>query len=233
MAIEFIGCRGNDPDAPRLLSTEGWRYGVRSDCAVYGWPYFIDIKWTAYDWNKHIALIAGWGPAMAMAADYERPEQKDLMLSQVAQIEALGVQPMVCPKFPGATWDIPAEVIIAISVPTNYAGFLPDPAEVKGRKLHLLGGHPDQYIILMKQYPKSQVISLDCSAIFQKGQDYGSFWSAKRNTWREVRGRFHSHTLMRMSARQVRSYMTKPPKLFIKDRNRLKAIGFQLQPALF
>lgn len=235
MAIEFIGCRGNDPDAPRLLAAEGWRYGSRSDNKIHAWPYFIDINWESYIWSKHLAVIERWRPTMAMVADYEYPHQKELMLSQIGDIEALGVRPMACPKFPGAAYDIPAGVIIAISVPVGegkYSGYLPEPKEVRGRDLHFLGGHPDQFAILKHDYRQATLISVDCSAIFQKAQ-FGAYWSARRNTWREVRGRFHTHTLTRMSARQTKKYMDNPPKLFIKDRSRLNAVGFQLQPALF
>jgi hypothetical protein len=232
MAIEFIGCRGGDPDAPRLLASEGWRYGARSNYTIYAWPYFIDIKWQDYDWAKHIALIAKWRPVMAMVADYERPEQKALMLSQVSEISALEVRPMVCPKFPGASLDIPDGVVVAVSVPTDYAGFLPDPAEIKGRDIHFLGGHPDQFRILKHDYGRSNLISVDCSAIFQKAQ-FGAFWSAKGNTWRYIKGRFSTHVLTRMSARTVKRYMSASPRLFIKDRNRLAAVGFRVQPALF
>jgi hypothetical protein len=232
MSVKLIGCRGGDPDAPRLLQAEGWLYGFRSDATAYGRPYFVDIKWRDYDWSEHLAVIRFWQPDLAMVADYESPAQKREMLAQVWDVLGAGSWPMVCPKFPGAAADVPAGVIVAISVPTSYAGFLPESGEVAGRKLHLLGGHPDQYVILMRKYAGSRIVSLDCSAIFQKAQDYGSFWSARRNTWREVRNRFHSHTLMRMSARNVRRYLASPPDLF-KDRARLHAVGWRLQLPLF
>jgi hypothetical protein len=153
-------------------------------------------------------------------------------LTQVSDLVDLGVRPMCCPKFTGATYDIPAGVIIAISVPTDYAGFLPDPAEIAGRELHFLGGHPDQFVLLRQKYRQSQLMSCDCSAIFQKAQ-FGAFWSARRNTWRYVKNRFSTHALTRMSARTVHRYMDNPPKLFIRDRARLNRVGFQLRPALF
>jgi hypothetical protein len=232
MAIEFIGCRGGDPDAPRLLAAEGWRYGVRSNYTVYAWPYFIDIKWQDYDWAKHIALIEKWRPVMAMAADYEQPEQKGLMLSQVAQIEALGVRPMVCPKFPGAALDIPAGVVVAVSIPTDYAGFLPEPVEIAGRDIHFLGGHPDQFAVLRYDYRYSNLVSVDCSAIFQKAQ-FGAFWSVKNNNWRYTKNQFSTHALTRMSARTVKRYLDLPFRLFAKDRKRLIAVGLRVQLALF
>lgn len=228
----LIGCRGGDPDAPRLLKAEGWRYGFRSDATPYARPYFVDIKWEDYVWEKHLAIIEKWKPEVAMVADYEWPGQYSEMLTQVRDISSLGVRPMVCPKFMDAVADIPAHCIVAVSVPTDYAGFLPKPKEVKGRDLHLLGGHPDQFAFLIKTYHQSNVVSLDCSAIFQKAQ-FGAFWSARGNTWRYVKHRFSTHALTRMSARQVRAYLNSPPKLFVKQRNRLYSVGFELQPSLF
>jgi hypothetical protein len=228
----LIGCRGNDPDAPKLLKAEGWRYGFRSDATPYGWPYFVDIKWCDYIWSSHLAVIREWRPVIAMVADYESLTRQSFMLAQIRDISSLGVRPMVCPKFSGAVADIPKGCIVAVSVPTDYAGFLPEPSEVKGRELHLLGGHPDQFRVLIQRYNQSKVVSIDCSAIFQKAQ-FGAFWSAKRNTWRHVKHRFSTHALTRMSARQVTTYLGQPPKLFLKQRKRLYQVGFELKPSLF
>ncbi len=228
----LIGCRGGDPDAPRLLQREGWKYGARSDYKIYDWPYFIDIEWRNYDWGNHLAVIREWSPKMAMVADYEQPSQRTNMLQQCDDIRAIGLRPMVCPKFPGAAKDIPKDAIVAVSVPTSYAGYLPSPSELIGRELHFLGGHPDQYVILQRRYSKASVISADCSTIFQKAQ-HGAFWSAKKNTWREVRNRFHTHALMQASARNIKRYLLNPPQLFLKNRKRLKRVGFELRPSLF
>jgi len=230
--LKLIGCRGNDPDAPRLLRAEGWLYGFRSDATAYHRPYFIDINWRDYVWSDHLAVIRAWRPVMAIVADYEKPAQRLAMLTQVRDIRALGVQPLVCPKFPGATLDIPADCVIAVSVPTGYAGFLPAPQELRGRDLHFLGGHPDQHVILMGRYKTSRLLSIDCSTIFQKAQ-FGAFWSARHNTWRYVKHQFSTHTLTRMSARTIRRYLTQPPLFFTKDRRRLTAVGFALRPFLF
>lgn len=228
----LIGCRGNDPDAPRLLKSEGWRYGYRSDGKAYSRPFFIDIKWYDYIWSDHLEACKYWRPAMAMVADYEHCNQKMEMLAQFRDIQSIGARAMICPKFSGAVIDIPKNAIVAISVPSDYAGFLPAPAEVAGRPLHFLGGHPDQIAVLLQTYRKSQIVSFDCSAIFQKAQ-FGAFWSAKYNTWRYVKHRFATHTLTRMSARTIGRYLNNPPKLrYFKQRSRLRNAGLELQPML-
>jgi hypothetical protein len=232
--IQLIGCRGGKKEAPRLLEAEGWHYGFRSDYKAYGWPYFIDINWKSYRWDKHLAVVNRWRPVQAMVADYLSKDQKETMLAQVSDIRAMGVRPMVCPKFLGAVVDIPPDCIVAVSVPTSsdvYAGFLPPEKELVGRDLHLLGGHPDQFAVLIERFSSSRVVSIDCSAIFQKAI-YGAFWSARKSTWRYVKHRYSTNVLIRMSARNVRRYLDAPSS-HSKERKRLENIGFRKQPYLF
>ena len=169
---------------------------------------------------------------MAMVADYERPEQKCAMLMQGYQISALGVRPMVCPKFPGAAADIPSQWVVAVSVPTTYAGYLPTVAELQGRDLHLLGGHPDQFVVLMRRYNASRIISVDSSAMFLKAQ-FGAYWEPRRNDWQYVdKGAESTHSLIERSAVNIARYLTNPPR-FVKLNRRVMASGYNVQPALF
>jgi hypothetical protein len=208
----FIGCRGGDPDAPGILKNAGWYYGSRSDYVIYEKPVFIDINWENYNWLKHWLVVRRWKPKIAMVADYLHPKQKETMLRQVSQIRRLGVRPMVCPKFSDAVADIPADCIVAVSVPTKYAGFLPIQEEVKDRELHLLGGHPDQFAILMRLYNQSKIISVDCSAIFQKAQ-FGAHWEPTKNDWLYVeKNSKTTHELTELSALKVAEYLSNPPK---------------------
>jgi hypothetical protein len=150
---------------------------------------------------------------MAMVADYEHPAQKRIMLRQVGQVADLDIIPMVCPKFPGAVSDVPNRCIVAISVPTGYAGFLPAANEVDGRQLHLLGGHPDQFALLMKMYEPSQIISIDCSTIFLKAQ-FGAYWSPKKNDWQYAeKNTATTHELTVKSALNVTRYLDAPPSI--------------------
>lgn len=234
MDIQLIGCRGGIPDAPRLLMAEGWHYGFRSDYTAYGWPYFVDINWEHYIWEDHLAVVEHWRPVQAMVADYLNPEDKRTMLAQVSDIRTFGVRPMVCPKFQHAVNDIPNDCIIAVSVPTTdpkYKGWLPDASELSGRELHLLGGHPDQWIVLIRRFNQSRVISIDNNMMFYKAQ-MGAYWSRRKSTWRDVRNRFSTNALIRKSAREIRRYLFNPSD-YSKDRARLENIGFRLQPYLF
>lgn len=222
-AITLIGCRGGVPSAPEILKKCGWEYGSRSDYTIYSQPYFIDINWKNYSWLRHWLVIRKWRPVMAMAPDYESPEQKETMLRQVDQIRRLGVRPMVCPKFDGATADIPADCVVAVSVPTGYAGFLPQSAELIGRELHLLGGHPDQFAMIINHYRQSTVISADCSAIFLKAE-FGAHWEPLKNDWHYVpKNTVSTHDLIVLSGKNVAQYLASPPKNKRINRRRGKA----------
>ena len=228
----LIGCRGGDPDAPEILKRAGWQYGSRSDYKIYAAPAFIDIKWRNYDWLRHWSVVRRWKPQMAMVADYERPAQKCAMLRQVAQIMALGVRPMVCPKFSGAVADIPGDCIVAISVPTTYAGYMPTANELYGRELHLLGGHPDQFVILMRRYKKSRIVSIDSSVMFLKA-NFGAYWSLHHNDWQYVEKNAEStDSLIARSATNIAEYLNHPPR-YLRWNNRTRATGYNVQMAMF
>lgn len=232
MAItaRLIGCRGGDKFAPKILADAGWEYGSRSDYKIYAPPVFIDINWRHYSWLRHWLVLRRWRPEMGMAADYECPSQKSVMLRQAMQIRALGIRPMVCPKFPGATQDIPNECIVAVSVPTGYAGYLPPANEVAGRDLHLLGGHPDQHVLIGSLYGESYIKSIDCSAIFQKAR-FGAFWDADKGDWIYTEPRSHnSRSLIIKSAMNIKKYFQSEKFGFMGSNRRAQSV---LQMSMF
>lgn len=141
----FIQVAGNNTKWPALCREAGIAYGSRHDDTIRAWPAMVDINWKKYDWDCYLAILAQHKPLMAMVADYERPEQKDLMLKQVQDLRDLGIlRIMVCPKFDTAVADIPNDCVIAISIPSKYAGYLPPLSQLKNKQVHLLGGTPDK-----------------------------------------------------------------------------------------
>lgn len=158
----LVYIRGADKLAPETARIAGIPYGIRNDYYPYADPLFLDIHWTNYDWNDYCQLVSRFHPIYAMVPDYEHPSQKERMLRQIEDLKTLGVLRVgVCPKFEGAVKDIPMDCVLAISVPTQYAGFLPNEA-LTDRKIHLLGGHPDQWMYLIRyRYPKAHFLSMD------------------------------------------------------------------------
>lgn len=180
--MDVIYCAGGNKRFAQIAIDEGFKYGTRHDYKPYWQPFMVDINWKAYNWNDYLSKIAEWQPAMAMVPDYERPEQRGSMAARAMQLVALGVdRVMVCPKFVGAVYDIPEWCVIAVSVPSTYAGFLPAISELRGRKVHLLGGSPRSQIDLIRYYRGHavEVVSLDCN-MHQKSAQLGTYFTGRK-----------------------------------------------------
>jgi ribosomal protein S18 acetylase RimI-like enzyme len=164
LRILSILCQGRNKAFPAVARASGWAYGTRHDYAPSAWPFMVDIAWREYDWNDYMDKICRWHPVQAMCADYERPSQRQTLYRQIRDLRAAGVlRVKVCPKFDGAVAHIPSWCVVAVSVPSQYAGFLPDLNEVRGRHVHLLGGTPAAQIELISKIAGhgGRVISLD------------------------------------------------------------------------
>lgn len=156
---------GGNKQAPDWARLSGMAYGVQNEDSANAWPFMLDIHWKRYNWQAYMKLVHTYHPVMAMAADYEYPSQRRELYYQIRALKEAGVlRVMVCPKFNGAVKHIPSWCIIAVSVPSQYAGFLPDDLhEYTGRKVHLLGGTPQAQIDLITKLHGvgASVISLD------------------------------------------------------------------------
>lgn len=183
MRVLCIHVQGNNREIPDACKASGMAYGTRHVEKPRAWPLMVDIYWKKYDWADYLSKVQAWRPVMAMAADYEGPDQRDMMLQQVADLRAAGVlRVMVCPKFAGAVADIPADCIVAVSVPSQYAGYLPADHELAGRRIHLLGGAPGKQMAFVRHYAGvgAQVVSIDGNAHYRAAmfgsQFDGSVW---------------------------------------------------------
>lgn len=184
---DIIYCAGGNRALAKIAIESGMLYGTRHDDTPAFKPHFVDINWKRYDWRDYLSKIAQWKPVMAMVNDYEYPSQRGAMLRRACQLVELGVQRvMVCPKFPGAVAHIPEWCLVAISVPSQYAGFLPDITELTGRRTHLLGGNPQNQMELTRRYRGAgiTVSSVDGNAI-QRSALMGVIFTNGR-WWRPV-----------------------------------------------
>lgn len=142
---------GSNREMPEASRQSGWGYGLRSTEIPRDWPYQVDLEfsedWRSFDWTTYLDKIRRWKPFAALVMDYFEPDQRQTMLQQVKDLRAAGVmRVLVCPKFVGAVKDIPEDCVVAISIPSRYAGFVPPLHELAGRKLHLLGGSPPSWL---------------------------------------------------------------------------------------
>lgn len=224
--------RGGEPDAVTVARWAGCAYGVRNDYKAYAQSFMLDIHWTDYDWNEYMQIVATQHPVQAMVPDYESPLQKARLYEQIADLRAAGVlRVMCCPKFAGAVADIPADCVLAISVPTEYAGFLPSES-LAGRKLHLLGGHPDQWIYVKRyRYPRAHILSIDGNIAGLKAQTQ-QYWDCG---WREVEAgrkedRRHLATVSLRNARRELFDGALPKLVYSRRVLRCAILDYEPQP---
>lgn len=138
--------QGNNRQMPDVARRSGWAYGVRATEKPRDYCLQVDIEWRDYSWPEYVRKIEAWKPFAALVPDYEHPRQRRTMLNRIEHLKALGVmRVLVCPKFDGAVADIPADCVVAVSIPSTYAGFVPDYRELRGRRVHLLGGSPPKW----------------------------------------------------------------------------------------
>jgi ribosomal protein S18 acetylase RimI-like enzyme len=169
MRVLYALVQGNNKRLPEVARLSGMAYGVRHIDTPQAWPFMLDVEWRRFktrpgEWWKYLALVKQYQPVMAMCVDYESPAQRRSLYQQIRELKAAGViRVMICPKFDGAINHIPKWCVVAISVPSSYAGFLPDLATLNGRYVHLLGGTPVKQTDLLLKITGhgGKVISMD------------------------------------------------------------------------
>lgn len=180
--------QGNNRKIPMIAKQSGMAYGTRHVEKPRAWPFALDIRWKEYDWQQYLSLVETYRPVQVLVADYEQPDQQETMLQQVADLRRLGVlRILVCPKFDTAIADIPSDCIIAISVPSDYAGYVPPLTQLSGKRVHLLGGSPGRQkrMTVQIQGIGGKVISMDGNG-FTKVARTGNYWDNgwKKDKWR-------------------------------------------------
>lgn len=170
----FALVKGNAPKIPELARASGMAYGIRGDCKAYAWPFMVDVDFEAYQrgdmtWGDYLDQVRANNPVQAMVVDYglEGQPNRRVLYEQIRDLRSLGIlRIMVCPKADYAIGHTPSWCITALSVPSSYAGWLPDDFKtLKGRRLHLLGGEVrlQRKIAAMAAVCGGKVISMDGS----------------------------------------------------------------------
>lgn len=221
--MKLILVHGASKDSPRLAAETGWEYGTREDYVAQAPVYMFDWNWkkafTATRWQRYLRLIASHRPYLAMVPDLECQSQWYGLMRQIVDVKKAGAKKVVVtPKYAGALERLPYwdTFVIGISVPAEtYASYLPEPASVVGRRLHLLGGNPDQWLYLKHVYEKagSTVVSADGNFAMRQAR-LGKYWSAKKGGYVEMRGEgFDTEALVKATLKNVQWYINDPPEL--------------------
>lgn len=170
--MDIVYVRGGDKHAPDIAMAAGMYYGTRHDYRSYGQVWMLDINWKRYDWRDYLAMVRKYQPVMAMAPDYEWSWQWTGLQRQIDDLRPLVERILVCPKWRGAIAHIPADCVVALSVPApSYAGWLPESLhELAGRRVHLLGGSLKRQgdLLMRLNAVGAKVVSIDGNTIAMK-----------------------------------------------------------------
>lgn len=209
--VLFIHVQGGNPKHAEICQSIGIPYGTRNTDKAYGTVFMLDVNWEQFkkgkfSWNNYLETVTQLNPIQVMTVDYESPSEYDSLMGQIQDLRDLGtLRIMVCPKFNGAIADIPHDCIVGVSVPSKHAGFLPDPSQLSGRRVHLLGGSPpkQRHYTMVYRGHGAIVQSVDGNS-HEAASSKGSVWINGR--WqrppkgREKLDKFHAQT---MSARNI------------------------------
>lgn len=196
--MKFIYCRGGDKSAPEIAMQTGMLYGIRYNYTAYDDVYMLDCglspKWTAYK-----AKVAYHRPTFALVPDFENYRDIVQISLYIQDLREMGVKLIgVAPKFYGALEQIPNDddIVICISIPTSYSGYLPKSSELRPEaKYHLLGGDIRQQIQEIKRIHEygGRVVSLDGNKLAMKAA-HGQIFDGDK--WRTVQNDTFTNALI-------------------------------------
>jgi len=181
--MDVIYCAGGGKVLAQIAIEEGFLYGARSD-DIRPEPRcngLIDIKWDDYDWVQHLNAIQFHRPKYSVVPDITSLRELGRILRLATRTEPFCQRVIVVPKIDSIVRFIPRKYLIGVSVPTSYAGFLPETKELVGREIHLLGGSPRQQRELWIYFKKMKikVNSVDVNT-HNKVSNFGNYWNGSK-----------------------------------------------------
>jgi hypothetical protein len=167
----------------KIASHFGWlpaaRYTNLRDVRLFDQLGFLDIDWKNYNFKAHLAAVRLTKPIMTVARDIEHSNQYACIIDEAQELAQYSKYVVIVPKAPSirdTILNIPENLILGYSVPTQY-GATSLPLEAFGRrKIHLLGGRPD---VQRKLADILNVVSLDCNR-FTLDAKYGDYFDGVR-----------------------------------------------------
>lgn len=176
--VTLIYCASGNLSMAEIAINAGFEYGAQLPGTTYFPLYFADQDWRAPVRERYMAALAEKRPHMATVLDLERPDQLSEVLGWAE--EAAQYVDVVCviPKYSGAIARLPrtiggAEVRLAYSVPTRYAGTEVPVWEFAGWPVHLLGGSPHKQMEMSRYM---NVVSADGNMAQKLAVKLCSFW---------------------------------------------------------
>lgn len=195
--MKFYLVRGGDKHAGEIARRTGWTYGIRNDYVPYETPRMIDLNWKSYVFATYENMVRQHEPELAFVADFEHPSDITRVIEQYKALRPYTRAIGICVKCEFIEL-LPADAVIGISVPTSYAGYVPNMKKLNSRNCHLLGGSPKQQVKLAQAIMGAggRVVSLDANYHVRKALQYGQVFS--RGRWIQANTK-HSETWQNMA----------------------------------
>lgn len=189
----LIFCASGNARFAEIAINAGFLYGAQLPATVYFNPYFVDQNWKKPDFERYMAALAEYRPAVASVLDWEHQEQLPTVLKWAESAAAHVETVVIIPKVQGGVSQLPRmiggrSVRLGYSVPTKFGGTELPLWEFSGWPVHLLGGNPGQQMRL-SQY--LNVVSADGNMSCKMATQYCAFWRpGKRpfsNSWPTIK----------------------------------------------
>jgi hypothetical protein len=178
----LIYCADGNRRFAQIAIDHGFRYGAQLPNTVYFRPYFADQDWRKPDRERYMAALAEHQPTMATVLDWEREDQLPEVLDWAEEAARYVKWILIVPKVIGGIANIPRringrDIILALSVPTRYAGTQLPFWEFVGWPVHLLGGSPQAQMTLYSYLRVcADVVSVDGNYMLKMATKYNRFW---------------------------------------------------------
>lgn len=220
--MTYIMVHGGNKRTVNLCKRSGWQYGAQHGYTIYDKPYMLD--YTGADWQDYMSQLKIHKPTLAVCADFRANNEWQDVNSKIMDVAALGITPIVVAKhlnslrlIPESAFGIDVRIGVSVPVASGYMddGFMPTIDEFNRhsydrRAIHLLGGHPDQWLFLRQYYSGvADVASADGNVLYSSAREYGKFWS-RYGGYCDLRGKNRSTAAMSiLSMRNVPRYIAR------------------------
>ncbi len=167
--LDLIYCAGDNKRLTTIAAQAGFKIGIRSGRSSHGYPVtYVDIEYKRPNFEKHLKAVREHRPKYATISDLSSTEvsAEDIKraLAQYQQLANYCEIPLLVPKLPEQLPLIPTGIALGWSIRTSYGGVSErmKPWHFEGRRVHLLGGSPQEQIDLFKKLSLcAEVMSAD------------------------------------------------------------------------
>jgi hypothetical protein len=213
---DFVAFLHRAPFAGDALAL-GFLPGFREDCGYQTDQYLnleipvgmLDNDFRSPDLERFVDRFFEYEPTVGVIGDVDEMDDVDAHVSAAREIQASypEAELIVVPKSREVIDVIPENLVLGYS--RGYANRLAhefsDPADWRGRRVHILGGSPPKQLDAIRQLtrptltdePPADIVGVDWNGL-HRGAQFGEFWTA--DGWDDS-GRDADHVTVRKTVR--------------------------------